>query len=172
MNRKNNAVVGIIFIILGVLFLLKNFNVFNIYFDIFDIGNIISIFWPFFIIIPGLAFHSIYFTGKNKDAGVLVPGGILLITGITCQLSVFFNIWDIMWPGFIMAVAVGLFELFLFGGREKGLLIPVCILGGISSILIFQFSIHYSVRNYLIPIILIIIGITVFFRNRPEKKKY
>jgi len=160
-------IVGLVLILIGIAFLLRNFGIFEIYFDIFDIGFLFSRFWPMFLIIPGLIFHYSYFTAKTQDAGLLVPGGILLVMGLTCQISMLFGIWSYMWPGFILAVAVGLFELYLFGSREKGLLIPVFILGGLS-LIFFAMSLGRIsfLRLYLIPAILIFGGLLILFRNR------
>lgn len=175
MNKKGSFIIGIIFVVLGVLFLLKNLNVFNFHFIMFDIGFLISRFWALlFLILPGIGFHSIYFSGKNKDAGILVPGGILLVTGITCQLSMSFGIWGIMWPGFILAVAVGLFELYLFGNRDRGILIPVSILGALSFIFFTSISLRpvlgLGLRNLAIPVVLIVIGIIIILGNGFRKK--
>lgn len=167
-NRRNGTmIVGLVLILIGIAFLLRNFGIFEIYFDIFDIGFLFSRFWPMFLIIPGLIFHYSYFTAKTQDAGLLVPGGILLVMGLTCQISMLFGIWSYMWPGFILAVAVGLFELYLFGSREKGLLIPVFILGGLS-LIFFAMSLGRIsfLRLYLIPAILIFGGLLILFRNR------
>lgn len=167
MKRRSTMLIGLVLILIGVAYLLRNLGIFEIYFDIFDLGFIFSRFWPLFLIIPGLIFHFSYFTAKTPDAGLLVPGGILLVMGFTCQISMLFDVWGYMWPGFILAVAVGLFELYLFGTREKGLLIPVFILGGLS--LIF-FSVMlgriWILRTYLIPAILILGGVLIVTRNR------
>ncbi len=167
-NRRNGTmIVGLVLILIGIAFLLRNFGIFEIYFDIFDIGFIFSRFWPMFLIIPGLIFHYSFFTAKTQDAGLLVPGGILLVMGLTCQISMIFSAWSYMWPGFILAVAVGLFELYLFGSKEKGLLIPVFILGGLS-LIFFAISLGRItlLRLYLIPAILIFGGLLIVFRNR------
>jgi len=166
-KRKGTMTIGLVLILIGVIYLLKNFSIFEIYFDIFDIGFLFSRFWPLFILIPGLIFHYSFFTGKMTDAGLLVPGGILLVTGITCQLSMLFGLWGYLWPGFILAVAVGLFELYIFGTREKGLLIPVFILGGLA-VIFFAISLGriWILRTYLIPAILILGGLLIVFKNR------
>ncbi len=167
-NRRNGTmIVGLVLILIGIAFLLRNFGIFEIYFDIFDIGFLFSRFWPMFLIIPGLIFHYSFFTAKTQDAGLLVPGGILLVMGLTCQISMIFSAWSYMWPGFILAVAVGLFELYLFGSKEKGLLIPVFILGGLS-LIFFAISLGRitMLRLYLIPAILIFGGLLIVFRNR------
>lgn len=169
MNSRRNGtmIIGLILILIGIAFLLRNFGIFEFYFDIFDIGFMFSTFWPLFIIIPGLIFHYSFFTAKTSDAGLLVPGGILLVIGLTCQLSMLFNIWEFMWPGFILSVAVGLFELYIFGTKEKGLLIPIFILGGLS-LIFFAISLGrvWVLRMYLIPAILILGGLLIVARNR------
>lgn len=166
-RRSGTMIVGLVLILIGVAYLLNNFGIFEIYFDIFDIGFLFSNFWPMFLIIPGLIFHYSYFTAKTSDAGLLVPGGILLVMGLTCQISMLFGVWEYMWPGFILSVAVGLFELYLFGSKEKGLLIPVFILGGLS-LIFFAISLGRItiLRLYLVPAILIIGGLMIVFRNR------
>ncbi|MGI6777331.1 MAG: LiaF transmembrane domain-containing protein [Acetivibrionales bacterium] len=170
MVRRGNVFIGIFLIIIGVLFLLKTMG-----FVVFDIGFIIDRFWPFlFLMVPGLAFHYGYFSGKNKDAGLLVPGGILLVTGITCQISTSIGIWHLMWPGFILAVAVGLFELYLFGNQDKGLLIPVVILGGLSVIFFTSFSFRWAfgfdASKLFVPLLLVVIGIIIIFKG-PNREK-
>lgn len=177
MNRRNNIFIGTLLVLLGAIFLLKNLNIFDFYFDIFDVGFIISRFWPaFFLILPALAMHSIFFSGKTPDAGILVPGGILLTVGITCQLSMLFGIWGAMWPGFLLSVAVGLFEFYLFGTRDKALLIPVCILGGLSIVFFMSFSLSWALsfkaRHLFVPIVLVALGILVMFKNNPRKRDF
>lgn len=171
MNRRNNTIFGGIFVVLGVLFLLNNTGVVNFGYNIFDIGFLISRFWPaLFLITPGVLMHLGYFSGNGKDAGVLVPGGIFLTVGATCQISMLFNLWHIMWPGFILAVAVGLFELYLFGYREKPLLIPVGILGGLSLIFFINNTLRwmffFRARGIAIPVVLICCGAAIMLKGR------
>ncbi|MGV2884677.1 hypothetical protein [Paenibacillus taichungensis] len=96
-------------------------------------GTIFATFWPTLFVIPlGLFFHWLYFSMIGRGIGLLVPGGILLTAGIVSQIAMLFGNWSTMWPGFILAVALGLFELYWFGGRNKWLLIPINILTVIS----------------------------------------
>jgi hypothetical protein len=175
MNKKNNRVIGLVFVLLGILFLLKNMNIIN--FDIFDIGFIFANFWPaIFLIFPSILIHSVFFAGKNKDAGILVPAGILLVVGLTCQISTLFGGWGISWPGYLLAVAVGLFELYLFGNKDKGLLIPVVILGGISIVffnwLTFRWIFGSQFSRFIIPAVLVIFGLLIMFRNGSHKNDF
>jgi hypothetical protein len=120
--------------------------------------------------------HSIFFSGKNKDAGILVPGGILLFTGLTCQISMFFDVWGIAWPGFILAVAIGLFELYLFGNRKKGLLIPVGILTVLSIIFFDSFTFRwfhgFHIKELLLGAFLVILGVSIIFKNGRKKDEF
>lgn len=175
MNNKTNRILGGIFIILGAFFLLKNLEVLKPFFDVFDLGFIISKFWPaLFLLVPAFFFHYGFFSSGRKDPGLLVPGGILLVLGIAFQINMLFGTWDITWPLNIFAVAFGLFELYYFGNREKGLLIPVSILAGISLIFFTTFSLNriigYNAEKIAIPLVLIVIGLLIIFGGRKNKE--
>lgn len=177
MNKRGNIIFGLIFVVLGALFLLKNLQIYDFSLRILDISFIISRFWALiFVALPGFAMHSVYFSGKNKDAGILVPGGILLVSGLVCQFSTSFNAWHLLWPGFILAVAVGLFELYLFGGRERGLLIPVVILGTISLMFFTSFSfktlLGVNLRQLIIPVVLVVLGLMIIFGRKPGNRDF
>ena len=141
----------------------------------FGIGEVFAYFWPSMFVIPlGLLFHWMYFSlTERKGAGLLIPGGILLVVGIVCQISMLFNIWEYTWPGFIMAVAIGLFEFYWFGGRNKYLLIPINILMVLS--LLF-FGVYYIgafmskvAAQPLVAIVLIVIGIIILFAKKKDR---
>ena len=142
--------------------------------ETFDVGDVFEYFWPSIFIIPlGLFFHWLYFgvTGR-RGVGVLVPGGILLTVGVVCQISMLYDIWEVMWPGFILAVAVGLFELYWFGGRNRWLLIPINILTVLSLLFFAVFSIG-SLFSYLsgkpyIAVILIVVGAFILMSRKKE----
>lgn len=153
-----NVVGGFLLILLGA-FLLTNKS------DFIDPGNVFAYFWPTLFVIPlGLLFHWMYFVAtKRKGAGLLIPGGILLVAGVVCQFSMLFDIWDYLWPGFPLAVAFGLLEFYWFGGRNKWLLIPVFILGSASLLFFAIFTLESILRfNFLgqstIAVILIAAG--------------
>ncbi|MGG1551063.1 MULTISPECIES: hypothetical protein [Paenibacillus] len=158
MNMNRSAFIGPILILLGVFLFLKGEVTFST-------GSIFANFWPTLFVIPvGVFFHWLYFfILQRRGVGVLVPGGILLTAGIVCQLSTLFNIWGLMWPGFMMAVAVGLFELYWFGGRNRYLLIPINILAVMSLLFFAIFSIGSLISSVfhnqsIIAIALIVVG--------------
>ncbi|MUG66128.1 hypothetical protein [Paenibacillus campinasensis] len=156
--KKQTLGAGLL-IVLGV-FLLMNQG------SSIEAGNIFSNFWAAIFIIPlGVLFHWMYFslTGA-KGVGLLIPGGVLLTVGVICQIATLFDSWDIMWPGFILAPAVGLFEFYWFGPRNKFLLIPINILTVLSLLFFVVFSIgpmltYVSAVQPFIAIVLLLAGV-------------
>jgi hypothetical protein len=95
-------------------------------------GAVIGRLWPVLFVLPvGILFHAAFVLGWRMP-GLLVPGGVLVTVAIVSQIATLFDAWHVMWPGFILAPAVGLAELYLFGGRHPALLIPVAILACVS----------------------------------------
>ncbi len=173
MKNKGGLLIGFILIIFGVLFLLSNLNIFS--FSL-SIGKLIAYFWStLFIILPAIAMHSIFFSGKSKGAGILVPAGILLIIGVVCQLSMVFHLWNLLWPGYIFSVAFGLFELYIFGGKHRGLLIPITILTGLSLVFFLETSFQGifggQMRHIFVPLLIVAIGLVIAFGGK-KKNNY
>ncbi|MEO3945947.1 hypothetical protein [Gorillibacterium sp. CAU 1737] len=135
MNKR--AVIGPVLILLGVYLILNRGGE-------LDAGTIFGTFWATIFIIPvGLFFHWMYFSMTNRrHAGLLVPGGILLTVGLVCQVSMLTGEWGTTWPGFILAPAVGLLELYWFGNRNKWLLVPINILLVISLLFFAVFTVE------------------------------
>jgi hypothetical protein len=138
LKLNRSAFLGPILILLGAFMFIKGEFTFST-------GTIFRYFWPTLFVIPlGVLFHWLYFfVLQRRGVGVLVPGGIIFTAGLICQVSMLFDIWNIMWPGFIFAVAVGLFELYWFGGRNKWLLIPINILTVLSVLFFAIFTVGF-----------------------------
>jgi len=141
-----------------------------------DSGELIALFWPSIFVIPfGLFFHWLYFIMlERRGVGLLVPGGILLTVGITCQIGMLFDNWDVIWPGFILAVAVGLFELYWFGGKNRWLLIPINMFAVLSLIFFTIFTIGSMFNQTIfgkpvIAVVLILIGLLILFGRSGKK---
>lgn len=139
MDRK--AIIGFLLILLGALLFAGRDN-------LLDPGYIFGYYWPSLFVIPlGLLFHWMYAVATNHRApGLLIPGGILLVSGLVCQVSMLFDLWSYLWPGFPLAVAFGLLEFYWFGVRNKWLLVPVFILGGTSVIFFAIFALGSIVK--------------------------
>ncbi|MFC5701393.1 hypothetical protein ACFPVX_08855 [Cohnella faecalis] len=166
MNRK--TLLGPLFILLGVFMFMKGGR------D-FDVGTIFAYFWPTLFVIPvGVFFHWLYFSMlQRRGVGVLVPGGVLLTAGIVCQIAMLFDLWDVMWPGFIFAAAVGLFELYWFGGRNKWLWIPINVLTVVSLLFFAIFSVGKLLGSLfhgqpIFALALVVIGCLILFPRRKD----
>ncbi|MBQ4900382.1 hypothetical protein KB559_16210 [Paenibacillus sp. Marseille-P2973] len=140
-------------------------------------GSLFGHFWPTMFIIPlGLFFHWLYFSLTERRAiGLLIPGGILFTVGLVCQLSTLFDSWQYLWPGFILAPAIGLFEFYWFGNRNKYLLIPINILGALSLLFFAVFSLgtlynRMILGQPLLAIALIIIGAGVMIAPKSKRR--
>jgi len=163
-NHSGKLGWGIILIVIGMLLILGNLGIVPTFWQLMDV------FWPMIIIFAALMFHVGFYSNK-KLYGLLMPGGLLLTVGIVCQTSEIFDLWDFMWPGFILAPAVGLFEMYIFGKRSKGLLIPVGILTGLSLICFASsFRSLGTLPRYIFPGILIFIGAVILTKDKKRQQ--
>jgi hypothetical protein len=155
---KNNYSLGLILIALAVVLILGKLGV---------IGFLGNLFWPIFVLLPGLLFHVLFF-GRILPVGVLVPGGML----ITYSLMFFFcNIfgWGSMvflWPGFIFGVAVGLYELHIFNRNSPRGTFTAAWLLAVISIVFFAITFLFTVSSYVIAVVLIGIGLWMLLRRK------
>ena len=130
--------------------------------------------WPAFIAAPAVGLFLLYLFGE-RSPGLLVPIGVLFTITATCFFSELLNLWGILlWPGFIMAPAVGLFLLYIADdNRKTGLLVPIFILGGISLVFFSIFTLgHFGgYFKYIAGGALIIAGISTIIK-RPIPKDH
>lgn len=93
------------------------------------------------------------------------------MAGITSQFAILLDSWETMWPGYILAVATGLFEFYWFGSRNKWMLIPINILCVLSLLFFVVFSIG-PVLNYLsfvqplIAVLLVLGGVWLIVKRK------
>lgn len=152
MRKGSSFYFGLFIIIIGVIGLLTKLEI--IHFAWYD-------FWVLIIWALGLSFELAYFLGSEKEPGFLVPGGILLTIAFifsVCMLYGWYNM-AVLWPLFILAPAFGLFQLYIFGNREKELLIPVGILGIIGGTFLLSNFFTFQVLGIVIPVLLILFGL-------------
>lgn len=167
--RRGNYIWGILMIVFGGLLLSE--NLFD--FDIFSP----MLFLPILMLGLGLSFEAGYFINR-KSPGLLVPGGILTTIGLLYFFEVITN-WqfaDLTWPIYMLSVAVGLFQLYLFSGKPKGLLIPIFILLAVAASFLSMnvlsiFSSWYDFK-LVISVILIGLGIYVVTRKSSDHKEW
>jgi len=150
--KKINYLFGLFLLFIGVLLILANFGVVEIVWD-----NL----WPLFLLIPGIVFELSYFIYRKDDgnrggiedfpgSSLLVLGGILITYGLLFSVNVIYG-WHLL-------------QAYLFGGREKYLLIPVGILGAISLFFLIN-NLLFVDFMLLAGIVLVIIGIWIIFKK-------
>lgn len=164
----NRSITGIILILLGAGLYLNHGNPVGV-------GRIFGHFWPSLFVIPlGLFFHWLYFSlTAPRGTGLLIPGGIVFTAGIVCQVGMLFDNWGSIWPGFILAVAIGLFEFYWFGRRNKYMLIPISILTVVALLFFAVFAVgalfnQVTVNGTLIAVVLIVVGCATLLRSKPD----
>ncbi|MCD1261537.1 hypothetical protein B5M42_022295 [Paenibacillus athensensis] len=154
---RNSYSVGVVLIGLAVVLLLGKLGVFHF------VGSML---WPLFILVPGLLFHALFF-GRIWPAGVLVPGGILTTYALMFLFCNFVG-WGAMsylWPGFILGVAVGLYEFHLFDrNAERGVLIAAMILAAVA-VGLFGMTLLFKLGVYVIVLLLILAGVFMILRK-------
>ncbi|AHF09986.1 MULTISPECIES: DUF5668 domain-containing protein [Dehalobacter] len=161
--NKSGLFWGIILILTGGLLLIDNLGNWQIF--------SMEFLWPVLILILGLAFEFNYFS-KKESPGLLVPGGILTVIGLLFIFETFTH-WQFSgytWPVYPLAVAVGLFQLYLFSGRPRGLLVPVFILTALACIS-FTGMFVTSIQRYIdlglvVPILLILAGLILIIQRK------
>ncbi|MBD2846877.1 hypothetical protein IDH44_16900 [Paenibacillus sp. IB182496] len=139
-------------------------------------GEMIGYFWPSLFVIPlSLFFHWLYFSVlERRGSGLLIPGGVLFTVGVFCQIAMLLDNWAYIWPGFILAPALGLFEFFWFGGRNKYLLIPINILTVLSLMFFVLFSLgalfnRFVLGKPLLAILFILAGALLMVAGRRRR---
>lgn len=167
-NDPVKMIVGAVCLALGGLLLAD--TVFRI--DFFTMSN----FWPLFVLVPGLCFEAAFFT-KRDAPGLLVPGGILTVIGLLFFFEVFTG-WRFSgstWPVYLIAVMVGLYQMYLYTGRPQPVLVAIAVLGAVagislSCIVIGSFLRFLETYRLVLPLVLIVIGAWIVARGFRSKK--
>jgi len=115
-GNKSNAFWGTTLGILGVFFLLHNYEIFHYLW----IGDT----WPVYLVAIGLGFVVLYFF-KPEDWGVLIPGGILTFLGVIFLLETMDLSWYTIrllknfWPLILILIGFGLIGSSIAKRTEK-----------------------------------------------------
>jgi uncharacterized membrane protein YjjP (DUF1212 family) len=160
--RNSNMIMGAVLVALGSILLLSNLGYINFSWDYI---------WPLALLLPGIYLHFAFFTKIDKNPGNLVPAGILTTYGLMAY-SVAFLGWGTMttmWPFILIGIAVGLLELYVFGTHDKGLLIPVAILGGLGVMFLSKSFFFFDLKKVVIPTMLVLLGLVML--SKRERKQ-
>jgi len=150
MNRQSSYSVGIIILVVGFIILLGKLGVFAV------LG---AMFWPLFILVPGILLHVLVF-GRVIPSIALIPAGILTVVSVLLLIGNWFG-WKPMkylWPFFLLAVAVGLFEYHLFGNSRSRYLWLASVSLALLSLLLFGMTLLWTWGAYLLAAALIALG--------------
>jgi hypothetical protein len=159
MVEKHGSIwLGVLLIVLGALFLAVN---------LLEIGW--RKIWPL-LFYAGALVNFVIFLSDRRNFGVLMPATILLVYGALfqyCALEGWYHVEE-LWPTFILGPGLGLLMMYLFGKRDRGLLIPALLLIGISTIFFFTFGPLYRYGDYW-PVLLIIAGLILLLMRQKQQ---
>lgn len=154
-EKRPSLVPGLILIAVGIAFLLANLGAFKLR------GELI---WTYLLIIIGVVFWLSFLFDRSR-VGNLMPGSVLLTIGLLFHYTSTRG-WDTLsylWPFFILAPAFGFYAMFIFGKREKGLLVPAGILTVIALFFFLQGT--GSSLRLVWPAVLIVLGVLFIYRG-------
>lgn len=167
MKGNKTAITGLILIFCGILLLVPQLGFLRIHLGFKT--------WPLIILLLGALCQYAFFALKKAPA-FLVAGGMLITYGLLFLFETATN-WkysEYTWPVYQFGLGAGFLELYFFGGRKKGLLLPALIL---TLVPIFWFIIilkpdilHMIKWGYLLPAVLIAGGAAVIMNSIRNNK--
>ena len=117
MRNRTSYYIGLIFIIIG------GAALYNALFldNLFSMRNM----WPLFILLPGLFLEIDYFSNfRRRDASVLIPGGLLTLTGTYFLIRQFVPIMDsLSGPIFMVILGLALLQYYVAKPKDRGILV-------------------------------------------------
>lgn len=115
--RNRTSYIGLILIIIGGAALYNSLFLDNL----FSMRNM----WPLFILLPGLFLEIDYLTNyRRRDASVLIPGGILSLTGAFFLIKQFVPIMDTLSsPIFMVILGLSLLQYYVAKPKDRGILV-------------------------------------------------
>ena len=165
MSEKRNygaLVVGVVLICMGALTLFEK---------VFSGAKFWGFLWPLIIIGFGAMFFIVMFLTEKTFAWLAIPGSIIVTNGLMLFLQNItgrWETWSYSWTVILMSVGVGIFIMGAWQGdesrRRSGLkvikvgVILFIIFGSFFEIL-FSLGAPSSLRDYIFPIALILLGI-------------
>lgn len=146
-NRTKSFIWGVLFIFVGVLFLLRNLDI--IYFNMDDV-------WPVFLLIPGILFWYFWFIDRSNYR-LLMPGTILVVYALYFffEHQVMYRFVEQLWPIFILGPGLGFWAMYFLGARQRRYFRSGAILVAFS---VFFFIVSLDDR-FFFPLFLIGIGV-------------
>jgi hypothetical protein len=150
MNKS--LITGVTLIIIGTVFLLPNFTELTL-----------RELWPVLMLGPGILFFLGYLADR-RSYGLLMPGAILTAYGLLfmyCSLFGWYWMRD-LWPVYLVGPGLGFLLMYRFGPREQALLIVGILLSALGLV----FLAVTAEVSYLLPVLIIILGIVLIVRGK------
>ena len=177
-QTQRNTFGAVLLIGLGILFLIG--QIFNINF-----WEMVGFSWPALVMIPGVIFLALAFTGDKKMAAFAFPGSIITGTGALLwyqNLTGNWQSWAYAWtlyPGFVglamMFVALRNADKKTYGvGRSMVNYSLIAFLASAAFFELFIFRANGALTGWLVPLALIGVGGYMFISGRsgaPQKRK-
>lgn len=166
MKRINSMVWGTVLLLAGLVLTLGQLNV-------IDLSGDMTV--PIILLALSVVFHLYYFLTSNRNEGLLVPGGILLVYGLLFLAVAKLNgSMGQLWPLFILGPALGLFELYVFSKGRNGSMVPVFILTVIGGgfLLMNFYNMSFGI---IVAIVLIVLGVMLMisaFVKNAQRNEY
>ena len=169
MRNRTSYYIGLILIIIGGAALYNSLFLDNL----FSMRNM----WPLFILLPGLFLEIDYFSNfRHRDASVLIPGGILTLTGSFFLIKEFLPIMDsLSSPIFMVILGLALLQYYVAKPKDRGLLVISLALIIIGVFLAygrylgeFPYWLNFNtVRAFAV----LLLGVYLVFRTTGREKK-
>ncbi len=177
-QSQRNTFGALLLIGLGILFLIG--QIFSI-----NLWQMLGFTWPVFVMIPGVIFLALAFTGDKKMAGFAFPGTIITGTGAILwyqNLTGNWQSWAYAWtlyPGFVglamMFMALRSADKKTYGiGRSMVNYSLIAFLAFAAFFELFIFHANGALTGWLLPLGLIAVGGYLFMSGRsgelPKRK--
>ena len=171
MNEKRNLgtlIVGAVLICMGILALFER---------LFEGTRFWGTIWPLIIIGFGAMFFLAMFLAGKNFAWLAIPGSIILANGVMLflqNLTGNWETWSYSWTVILMSVGVGIFIMGAWQGdvsrRRAGLRVfevgaILFVIFGSFFEMIFSLGAPASIRGYIFPIGLILLGLYMVIRR-------
>ncbi|MGF7046126.1 putative membrane protein [Paenibacillus sp. DS2015] len=163
MSSKNDVKIGWFILIAALVILLGKLGVFGF------LGRTL---WPLVIVILGLLLHAVFF-GPSRQPILLIPAGILTVWGILFTICNTWG-WHLMknlWPAWILGIAVGLYEYYIYKSPRARAALTVSVLLGVLTLIFFFFSLLYSSIIYILALGLIVFGAWCIWGPKKRTKR-
>jgi len=166
-SGSGRSAAAVVIISVGVFLLLAQLGIFSF--------NLMGLLWPFFIIIPGLAFLYPAWKGGPDAAPLAIPGAIITGTGALLLLQSVTGRWEswaYVWTLYPVFLGLGFMLMGRRSGNRRTLetgrgfvrwgLIAFIIFAAFFELFIFTGA---RIGSYLVPAVLILAGLWLLLRH-------